>query len=77
MANPFSLLKDLEEKTSIQESNKTKFQIYEIQSGIELIKACVPVDRTADFEAMFEALSDVNSYSMKKLVEKINGYIKE
>jgi fructose-1,6-bisphosphatase len=76
MAN-FSLLKDLDKKTSIQESTKTKFQIYEIKSGIELIKACVPVDRTAEFETMYESLSDVNSYSVKKLLDKINGYIKD
>lgn len=76
MAN-FSLLQDLDKKTSIKESTKTKFQIYEIQSGIELIKACVPVDRTAEFETMFESLSDVNSYSVKKLLDKINGYLKD
>ncbi len=71
----FTLFQDLD--ASLTKQPEKKFQVYEIQSGIEVIKAAVPLQSTSQFEKMFEALDDINSYSVKKILDSIGGRLQD
>lgn len=70
----FDLFKDLD---SFNKAKPKQYQIYEIKSGIEVIKAKVPIDKIAVFEKLVEDLTDINVYSMKKLLDTIDGSLQE
>jgi CxxC motif-containing protein len=70
----FSLFQELE---GASKPSTKKYQVYEIQSGIEIIKAKVPVEKTTEFEKMCESLADINVYSVKKLLDKLGGSLQE
>lgn len=70
----FDLFKDLD---GFNKAKPKQYQIYEIKSGIEMIKAKVPIDKIADFEKLVESLTDINVYSMKKLLDTLGGSLQE
>lgn len=70
----FDLFKDLD---GFNKAMPKQFQIYEIKSGIEIIKVKVPIDKIAVFDKLVEELEDINVYSMKKLLDSIDGSLEE
>lgn len=77
MSNQFSeLFKGLQDPKLVPKPN-IKHQVYEIKSGIFVIDVCIPLNRTIEFENIFESLEDVNSYTVNKLIKTFGGYIKE
>lgn len=61
----------------IDSNNKTKYQEYIVELGIDKVKILVPLVESKEFEKQAKIIQPESRKALKKLIDQYNGLLEE